>query len=192
MDKKVFTVLFAALLIFGVLALNKAYAHCDTLDGPVIQDARQALEKGDVTAVLKWVKKDAEPEICAAFDIALKERKTGKEGADTKFFETLVRVHRAGEGAEFSGLKPAGAVEPAVAAADKALESGSVNELASNMAGHLTNGVKERFARALESKKHKDESVEAGREFVEAYIEFVHYVEGLHQMISGKSAQHQE
>ena len=42
-----------------------ARAHCDTMDGPVVKDAKAALEKGDVTPVLKWVAKDAEPEIRA-------------------------------------------------------------------------------------------------------------------------------
>lgn len=85
---------------------GKAFAHCDTLDGLVIQDARIALEKGDVTPALKWVKKDAEPEIRSAFDKALTERKSNKDTADMKLFETLASVHRAGEGASFTGLKP--------------------------------------------------------------------------------------
>jgi len=180
------------LFAVGILELNKVYAHCDTLDGPVIQDARIALEQGDVTPVLKWIKEDAEPEIRAAFQTALVERKTDKETADMKFFETLVRVHRSGEGAVFIGLKPAGSVEPIVAEADKALETGSVDGLISEMSMHLTEGVKEHFERALETKKHKDESVEAGREYVEAYVEYVHYLEGIHNAILGKGGHHTE
>ena len=34
-----------------------ARAHCDTLDGPVVTTAKAALEKGDVTPLLKWVRK---------------------------------------------------------------------------------------------------------------------------------------
>jgi len=163
---------------------SKAFAHCDTLDGPVIQDARTALEKGDITPVLKWVKKDAEPEIRSAFGKALTGRKSDKGNADMKFFETLVRVHRAGEGASFTGLKPSGTVEPIIAGADRGLETGSIDDLTQEMSEHLTSGVKERFERALELKKNKDENVEAGREYVQAYVEYVHYVEGVHQMIS--------
>ncbi len=180
----------AAIVIF--FGQGKAFAHCDTLDGPVIEDARTALEKEDVTPVLKWVKKDVESEIRAAFDKALAERKSNKDVADMKFFETLVRVHRAGEGASFTGLKPSGSVEPIIAGADKALETGSVDDLTQEMSKYLTSGVKERFERAFELKKHKDESVEAGREYVEAYVEYVHYVEGLHDMIGGQGGHHHE
>ncbi|MFA5199305.1 MAG: DUF6448 family protein [Candidatus Omnitrophota bacterium] len=171
---------------------GKLFAHCDTLDGPVIQDARTALEMGDVTPVLKWVKKDAEPEIRAVFDKTLVERKSNKYAADMKFFEKLIRIHRAGEGASFTGLKPAGSVEPIIAEADNALETGSVNALTQEMAMHLTSGVKERFKRVFELRKHKDENVEGGREYVEAYVEYVHYVEGLHDMIVGKGDHNHE
>jgi hypothetical protein len=188
-------IMTSGVLLFGIVlvGLNKSYAHCDTLNGPVVKDAEIALEKGDVTPVLKWVKKDAEPEIRAAFNTALAERAKGKEArekADMKFFENLVRVHRAGEGESFTGLKPADAVEPIIAEADKVLETGSVDTLTTEMSKLLTNEVKERFDRAFEKRKHKDESVEAGREYVEAYVEYVHYVEGIHTAISEKGAHH--
>lgn len=184
------TLVTAAIVMF--FGQSKAFAHCDTLDGPVIQDARTALEKGDVTPVFKWVKKDSEPEIRAAFDKTLAERKSNKDVADMKFFDTLVRVHRAGEGASFTGLKPSGSVEPIIAVADRALETGSIDGLNQEMSKYLTSGVKERFERAFELRKHKDESVAAGREYVEAYIEYVHYVEGVHQMIGGKGSHNHE
>jgi len=40
-----------------------AKAHCDPLDGPVVKDAKVALEKGDATPVLKWVKVEHEEEV---------------------------------------------------------------------------------------------------------------------------------
>ena len=94
-------------------------AHCDTLDGPVVLTAKSALEKGDITPVLKWVRKTDEKEIQELFNKTLIVRKQGKEAgelADMYFFETLVRIHRAGEGAPYTGLKAAGAVEASVAA----------------------------------------------------------------------------
>ena len=188
--KSLFAVLFAIGCI--VLISNDAFAHCDTLDGPVIKDARIALEKGDVTPVLKWVKKEAEPEIRAAFDKTLLDRKINKETADMKFFETLVRIHRAGEGADFTGLKPAGAVEPAVAKADEAIEKGSVDELASEISDVVLNGIKELFEKVMETKKRMNESIEAGREYVAAYVEYVHYVEGIHNIASSGAAHHHE
>lgn len=108
-------------------------AHCDTLDGPVVMTAKSALEKGDVTPILKWVKPEHEGEIRSAFKKTMDVRIKGpeaKEFADMYFFETLVRLHRAGEGAPYDGIKPAGTdLGPAVSGADKALESGSVDDL---------------------------------------------------------------
>lgn len=160
-----------------------AGAHCDTLDGPVIISAKTALEKNDVTPVLKWVRKADEAEIRGLFTKTLAVRGKGpeaKELADMYFFETLVRIHRAGEGAPYTGLKPAGTVEPSVAAADKALESGSADNLVKMVNDAAAKGIRERFAHALETKKHADESVDSGRKFVAAYVEFTHYVERLH------------
>jgi len=195
--KSLLYIVTVVIFLFSValVDLNKVYAHCDTLEGPVVKDAKMALEKGDVTPVLKWVKKDAESGIRIAFQTALTERAKGKEGrekADMKFFETLVRIHRAGEGESFTGLKPAGAVEPIVAEADKALETGSVDALTTEMSKHLIHEVKERFDRALEKKKHMNENVDAGREYVEAYVEYVHYIEGMHKAIADRGSHHHE
>jgi len=167
-------------------------AHCDTLDGPVVLTAKSALEKGDITPVLKWVRKEDEKEIQELFNKTLIVRKQGKEAgelADMYFFETLVRIHRAGEGAPYTGLKAAGAVEASVAAADKALESGSADGLVKLVTGAAEKGIRERFTHTLEAKKRADDTVDAGRKFVEAYVEFTHYVERLH-MDAEKSAAH--
>jgi len=177
--------------IFLILALPAAVlAHCDTLDGPVVADARVALEKGDITPVLKWVQADDEPELKAAFAKARDVRKLNPEAkalADSYFFETLVRVHRAGEGAPYTGLKPAGMVEPPIAKADQSLEKGNVDELAKAIAGHTEAGIRERFQHALETRKHAGESVAAGREYVEAYVTYVHYVEGIVNAVHTKA-----
>ena len=168
-------------------------AHCDTLDGPVVVDARTALQKGEVTPVLKWVRKEAEGEIRSAFARTLAVRKLGTEAADLAdrwFFETLVRIHREGEGAPYTGLKPAGTmVEPGIAAADRALEKGTVEDLVKVMTVQVAGGIRDRYARVAERKKTADKSVQAGREYVEAYVEFIHYVERL-QEDSTKPAGH--
>ncbi len=183
-------------VVFGPLWFvlpQSVFAHCDALDGPVVTTAKKALEKGDVIPVLKWVKEDYEREIRTAFQKVLGVRSKGpeaKELADMYFFETLVRLHRAGEGAPYTGLKPAGTVDPAVATADRALENGSVDGLVKNITNAVSSGIRERFARAIEKKQHADESIDAGREFVEAYVEFVHYVERLHLDAAGQSPHH--
>jgi hypothetical protein len=179
-------------LLFTVLSEN-AFAHCDTLDGPVVQTARIALEKGDVTPLLKWVRADDEKEIRVAFQKTLAVRAKGaeaKELADMYFFETLVRIHRAGEGAPYTGLKPGEAVDPAVVLADKALETGSVNKLLDVLTKAMANGIRKRFQHTKETQKHADDSVAAGREFVEAYVIFTHYAEGLHAIIKANADHH--
>lgn len=172
------------------------FAHCDTINGPVIQAARKALETGNIDLVLVWVQKKDESEIRKAFEKTLKVRKQSpeaKELADMYFFETLVRIHRAGEGASYDGIKPEGTeVEPGIEAADKAVEAGSVDKLAKDLTGHIDKEVRERFQEVMARKKHKDESVEAGREYVEAYVTFIHYVEGLFKQAEGHGGHHAE
>lgn len=187
------TTLSSFVIALVLLAAPKAAAHCDTLDGPVVEDARIALKKGDVTPVLKWVSKDREKEVREAFAAALKVRTLSDEArqlADTHFFETLVRVHRAGEGVAFTGLKPAGTIDPGFVAADKALAEGSFTELSADIAQSVEEGLRERFADVLEKKKHADESVEAGRAYVAAYVQYAHYVEALHALTSRGSDEH--
>ncbi len=190
--------IMVAFLGIGLLctALSKnVFAHCDTLDGPVVQTARIALEKGDLTPLLKWVQADDEKEIRVAFQKTLAVRTKGaeaKELADMYFFETLVRIHRAGEGAPYTGLKPGEAVDPAVALADKALESRSVDKLVDVLTKAMANGIRECFQHASETQKLVDDSVAADREFVEAYVIFTHYVEGLHAIIKGSGGHHGE
>lgn len=176
-------VLLSALVAGG----GSARAHCDTLDGPVILDARKALEAKDATPVLKWVGAKQEKAVRASFDQAVAARGTKKaEIAEKKFFEDLVRIHRAGEGAPFTGLKPAGAVEPSIAEADKALAGGSPDALVKLVTDDVAKGIRARYERAAAAYKEKDKSVADGRKFVAAYVEYTHYVEGLHAVASGK------
>jgi hypothetical protein len=184
-----------ALVLFEMLFLYSinANAHCDTLDGPVVESARHALATNDITPVLKWVSIDDEPLIRTTFQYTMEVRKLGGQAqklADMYFFETLVRIHRAGEGAPYTGLKPGAEVDPAIALADKALESGSVDKLVGVLTDATAKGIRERFRRALETRKHADESVTAGREFVEAYVIFTHYVEELHASVKGGTEHH--
>ena len=191
---KIYKTILTTLSVFAFLSIvytGNASAHCDTLDGPVVAMARIALDKGDVTPLLKWVRPEEEKEIRAAFQKTLAMRAKGseaKELADMYFFETLVRIHRTGEGAPYTGLKPGEAIDPAVALADKALENGNVDKLVNVLTNAMANGIRERFQHARETQKRADDSVQAGREFVESYVIFTHYVEGLHGLIKGGAA----
>jgi hypothetical protein len=181
------------LAILSAFTPHPARAHCDTLDGPVVLDAKAALQKGDVTPVLKWVRADDEKDIRQAFAKTLKVRGLGDDArdlADRHFFETLVRMHRAGEGVAFTGLKPAGQVDPGIAAADKALENSSADRLAAEFGERIATGLRERFARVVAAKPHAHESVEAGRAYVTAYVEYVHYVEAVHALASASASGH--
>lgn len=186
------------LTVVGVIVLlgmaNNVHAHCDTMNGPIIPEAIAALENGDVTPILKWVKKQDEAEIKAAFAKALIVRAKGaeaKELADHYFLETLVRLHRAGEGAPYTGLKDE-PVEPIVAMADKTLTDGSADDMIEKLTGHMAKAIREKFDKAMEARKNKDKSVEAGREYVEAYVTYMHYVEGIHTAIMSAPSHHHE
>ncbi|MRR17609.1 MAG: hypothetical protein EG826_14260 [Deltaproteobacteria bacterium] len=183
----VLAMLIATALICGMSI--RAAAHCDTLDGPVIGDARKALETKDVTPVLKWVKPKDEKAVRAGFAKALGARgKKNEKAAEDQFFATLVRIHRAGEGAPFTGLKPAGEIEPVILEADKSIENGSSEALVNLVTSDVAAGIRNRFERVAAAYKHKDENVEKGREFVAAYVEYTHYVEKIQQDATGKSA----
>jgi hypothetical protein len=174
----------AALATLALAVPAAARAHCDTLDGPVVEAAREALRSGDARPVLAWVRKGDEGELKDALARAVAVRKAGGEAqklADTWFFETLVRVHRAGEGAPYTGLKPAGQdLGPAIPAADAALETGKPQALVRMLSEAQHDGLHERWARAVEARRHRGESVEAGRRYVAAYVDYVHHVERLH------------
>lgn len=185
------SVMLASAALFLFLA-GSALAHCDTAGGPVIPEARSALDAGDVAPVLKWVKSDHEAAIRDAFAKALTVRAQSleaKELADQYFIETLVRLHRAGEGAPYTGISDA-PVAPIVSMADKALAEGSADDMITKMNAHMAEAIREKFERAVAARKHKDESVEAGREYVEAYVTYMHFVEGIHDAILSAGEHH--
>ena len=169
--------------ILLALAPALANAHCDTLDGPVVSAARQALESGNANLVLGWVQKKDEAEVRNVFQKVLAVRKSGaaaKDLADMYFFETLVRVHRAGEGAPYTGLKPAGKIEPAIALADKALETGKLEPVGKALTERTHDGLHKQFEAVMAKKNYKPGDVAAARAYVGAYVEYVHYVERVH------------
>lgn len=183
MKTKLPALLLAGALAFGAVPVS--IAHCDSLDGPVIVEARAALARGDVTSVLKWVRADDEAAIRAAFAQTLDVRKlspAAAELADRFFFETLVRIHRAGEGEPFTGLKPAGTTDAAIAAADRAIESGNFDAQMVEVTGKLELLLRERFAELQRRREHRDHHVPAGRSYVEAYVGFIHLYERLAQI----------
>jgi hypothetical protein len=167
-------------------------AHCDGLDGPVVKAAQAALEQRNPALVLIWVQPSDESEIRSVFEQTLAVRRLSpqaQELADRFFFETVVRVHRAGEGAPYTGLKPAGRdLGPAIPAADKALEQGTSDAVAQLLSNTMLHQLRQRFSEAVMAQSFKVDDVAAGREYVRAYVEFIHYVERLYE--AAQSAAH--
>jgi len=144
------------------------------LDGPVVTAAKRALEAGRVDLVLPFVPADAEAEVTEAFEATMAQRGQSSDVAafaDRWFFENVVRVHRAGEGAPYNGLKPAGlSVGPVIPAAERALETGSPDELIGVLHDIVAEQVKHRLDQALQLKSHADAGVREAREYVEAML----------------------
>ncbi len=162
------------------LLVQPAFAHCDTEDGPAVQDARRALETGNANIALKWVHAEGEDEVRAAFDDARAKR--GEDGADQaerQFLETLVRIHRRGEGAEFDGIKPTGTdLAPEVVAADAALDAGTIEPLRGLIPDERWPELEQRFAVVLGKKGFDVDDLDAARDYVASYVHFYKYAEG--------------
>jgi hypothetical protein len=86
------------------------------------------LETGNLNLVLPYAPASAEAELKATFAEARKVRTLGPDArklADRSFLETTIRLHRAGEGATFTGIKLAGInYGPMIPAAERAIETG--------------------------------------------------------------------
>lgn len=185
---------FVLLFAIGLLQTQRASAHCDGLDGPVVKAAQKALETANVNLVLIWVQKADEGEIKKAFQKTLAVRKLNpqaKELADMYFFETLVRVHRTGEGEPYTGLKPAGRdLGPAIPTADRALENGKIEPLVKLLTDGLQSGVRQQFKHAMAKKNFDRDDVSAGQEYVKSYVEFIHYVERIYEAAKNPAEGH--
>jgi hypothetical protein len=183
----------AILTLLGVLAVSSpASAHCDTVQGPVVTAARAALAAEDASLVLHWVRPEDESAIRAAFQQTIEARRLGPAAmalADQYFFETLVRLHRAGEGAPYTGLNDV-EPEPIIAATDDALQRGSADELEQQLMTAIKAGLAERFAAARATKDFRPGDVAAGRLFVADYVSLTHWVEGVFTAAQGTSEHH--
>lgn len=181
---------------FGLLFIGAdyAFAHCDGLDGPVVKAAEKALATNNVNLVLVWVQKNKDAELKRAFQQTMAVRKLSPESkllADRSFFETLVRLHREGEGAPYTGLKPAGRdLGPAIPAADHAMESGNPAAVEALLIKNVRTGLHDAFARVQAKRNYDVNDVAAGREYVKAYVEYIHFVERLQEASTSPAGGH--
>lgn len=176
------------LILFAILLFSSqaTFAHCDSYGGPVIKDAVKALKTNDVNLVFKWLKKGQEQEITALFNKTYSLKNGDKEVyeiVEKHFFETLVRLHREMEGAPYTGLKPAGSTKQIIQMTDDAIKIGSVDDFVLKFNKHIEKVVREKYDKVAKLNKVKDNSTDQGREFVEAYVNYTHTIEALHDIL---------
>lgn len=172
----------AGMALVLLLRPSVASAHCDTMDGPAVKDGQLAVQTGNINVALKWVHEDGAAELSEIFDRAEAARGLGEAArvvADQWFLENLVRIHRAGEGAPYTGLQPVGVpVDERVRAADHAVEAGTLAPLLGLVPEERLAELERRFAEVLARKDFADDDVDAGRSYVEAYVRYFKFAEG--------------
>ncbi len=163
-----------------LFSTGTAWAHCDQMNGPLVKDAKKAISLNNVNIVLKWVPAANETEVREAFDQMMKVRSNdAKELSERSFFETVVRLHRAGEGMPFTGVKPEGTpIDERVMAADKSIEAGNLTPMKGLVPDKDMPELTERFNKVMALKNFDVNNVEAGREYIEAYVRFFKFAEG--------------
>ena len=176
--------MFVHRVITLLAALKPAtvHAHCDTAEGPAVKAGRTALATGNINHALAWIPAEGETELREVFEKAVEVRTLGADAAevaDRLFLETMVRIHRMGEGVGFTGIQPTGTeVDPVVTAADEALASGSDGDLLPLVPDERRAELHERFHAALALKDFEVDDVAAGRRYLAAYVSFFTYAEG--------------
>jgi hypothetical protein len=168
-------------------------AHCDSYDGPLVKDALKALETGKVDLVYKWIEPESEQEIADLFNKTFALKEGDKEIysiVEKHFLETLVRLHRQGEGASFTGLKPAGSTSQIIVMADAALVNNNLEDLSKKLSSHILSVLNEKFQEAALRSTTKDNSVSEGRAYVKAYIAYTHFIEEIHGLLENKEEDH--
>ncbi|MHB1166569.1 MAG: DUF6448 family protein [Candidatus Nanopelagicales bacterium] len=168
--------------LLAALKPTTVRAHCDTVEGPTVKDGRKALETGDINCALKWIPADGEAELGDVFEKVLKVRTLGAEAAELAerlFLETMVRIHRMGEGVGFIGIQPVGTqIDPVVEAADEAIALSSDANLLPMVPEERRAELDKRFQTALAIKDFDVDDVAAGRRYIAAYVSFFKYAEG--------------
>lgn len=192
--KKKEHVIFIVMLTVLALILSKpVLAHCDSYDGPVITDAKKALETNTPELTFKWISKEQEKEITTLFEKTYNLKNGDKEVYEIvkkHFFETLVRLHRETEGAPYTGLKPAGSTKQIIQMSDKTISTGSIDDLVEKLNNHIGKVVRDKYRKVAELNLIKDDSAEKGRKYVEAYVDYTHTLEAMHDILEHGSMPH--
>lgn len=176
-------------VIFFILALtNTTSAHCDSIDGPVVQAAVKTLETGNLNYVFIWIHPEQEAEINEMYNKVVKVRDINpdiRELADMYFYETVVRLHRMTEGVGYTGLK-SGNFRPAegIVAADLAIQENSIKKLLTHVSEKNRDLIRDMFSDLQSKINYNINDVNAGRAYVKSYVHFIHLVE---ELLNGSS-----
>lgn len=141
------------------------------MEGPEVATS-QVLEAGNVNMILPYVHKlgKEEEEVRKALERVMAVRKDGaqaREVAELYSFETVARIHRAGEGALYTGLKPAGLSEgPIIPLAGKAIETRSPNALVDILCDTVREEVLQKFDRLIRLTQHAGHGADAAYAYV--------------------------
>jgi len=134
----------------------------------------KALDAQDVEIALAFVDEASEAEVRTIFEEVSEIRTlraTVREIADRLFTETVVRLHRASEGAPFTGLKPAGLDHgPVIPVAERAIRTGSPDELIGELTHEVEVEVKARLDRVLALRARAHEGLRPAREYTSAML----------------------
>lgn len=181
-------------VVFVFVFTNTASAHCDSIKGPVVKAAQKVLETSNINYVFVWIKAEHEKEIKNLFDRVLRVRKAGGEAkdlADKYFFETVVRLHRMGEGVGYTGLKSEEyKPEKGIEEADRAIETKSLTNVLVALDKKHYLKVNDLFNDLQSKSSYSVNYINAGREYVESYVHFIHYVEALYAGNTEQTEEH--
>ncbi len=180
-------IMMTILLSLGLwMTPQHAFAHCDSYDGPVIKDALKALEQNNPDLVMKWIDALHEKEITNLFNKTLKYRSGDQEIyslLEKHFLETLVRIHREGEGEPYTGLKAAGSTEEIIQLTDTALEEKDFEGFLLKFDAKADSILREKYQKVAQLEKVKDQSAEQGRAYVAAYVDYTHTIKKMHDIL---------
>ena len=178
-----------------LLPLAPALAEKDALINPVIRAGQRAIEVEDARPALIWVRAEDEDEIRQVFTDTMNARKAGTDArriAEMYFLETLVRIHLRAESRPYTGMEEMGPPSRVVLAADEALDKDSLKDFSGSITEAVSTGIRERFDKVMSKKKYMDNSVEAGREYAAAYVDYIRYLEALDSVVTSNSGTDQK
>ncbi|MEJ2194956.1 MAG: DUF6448 family protein [Ignavibacteriaceae bacterium] len=185
-----FKILSYVAILLVLFTVSNLSAHCDGIDGPVVKSAQKSLEDNNVNYVLAWIKPEFEQEVKNVFSDVMSIRNQNEEIrkiSDYYFFETVVRLHRLGEGEPYTGLKPVGReISPAIMTADLSIEHSEIKKIESLLIGAVTESIEEKFEVVMNRSKFNPDNIDAAREYVEAYVNYIHFAERVFELSQSK------